>query len=109
MYHEGKDLDLHTYTMLTKPITIKHGGFGGALETDYLYAAGSDDFRGYVWKIPPLSVLEEQRKVFSADEWENRRSPITEIGELFNCPETLVIILMESCLSSQRLLEASKR
>lgn len=61
--------------------TMKHGSFGGpGFETDDLYAAGSDDFRGYVWKIPPLSVLEEQRKVFSANEWENRPSPVTEIA-----------------------------
>lgn len=47
-----------------------------------MYVAGSDDFRGYVWKIPPLSVLEEQRKVLSINEWENCRSATTEVGEL---------------------------
>ena len=61
---------------------MKHGNFGGpGLETDGLYATGSDDFQGYVWKIPPLSVLEEQRKVFSINEWENGQSASTEIGE----------------------------
>lgn len=72
--------------MLTKPNAIKHGSFGGpGLETDILYAAGSDDFRGYVWKIPPLSVLEEQRKIFSVNEWEDRNhlSDITQVGESY--------------------------
>lgn len=68
--------------MLTKLTTIKHGSFGGpSLETDDLYVAGSDDFRGYVWKIPPLAVLEEQRKILSVSEWEIYPS-LTEIGEL---------------------------
>jgi DDB1- and CUL4-associated factor 5 len=71
---------------------IKHGSFGGpGLETDDLYAAGSDDFRGYVWKIPPLSVLEEQRKVFSVNEWENYQSDTTEVGELHDLPATLLV------------------
>ena len=68
--------------MLTKLIAIKHGSFGGpGLESDDLYASGSDDFRGYVWKIPPLSVLKEQRKEISVNEWENYQLPITEVGE----------------------------
>ena len=63
-------------------MAIKHGSFGGpGLKTDDLYGSGSDDFRGYVWKIPPLSVLEEQRRVFSANEWENYQPPISEVGE----------------------------
>ena len=92
MYYEGRDLDferlyIYIYTMLTKLIAIKHGSFGGpGLETDDLYASGSDDFRGYVWKIPPLSVLEEQRKVFSINEWDNYQPPITEVGKFFNFP-----------------------
>jgi hypothetical protein len=83
MYYEGREG--YIYTMLTKLIAIKHGSFGGpGLETDDLYASGSDDFRGYVWKIPPLSVLKDQRKVFSVNEWENYQPPITEVGELIN-------------------------
>ena len=82
-----RDLDFerfYIYTMLTKSIAIKQGNFGGpGLETDDFYASGSDDFRGYIWKIPPLSVLKEQRKIFSVNEWENYQSPRTEIGEPF--------------------------
>jgi len=50
--------------------TMKHGSFGGpGLETDDLYVAGSDDFRGYVWKIPPVNELLEQRQMVSARDW----------------------------------------
>ena len=36
---------------------------------DDMYGAGSDDFRGYIWKIPPLGQLTDQRQTMSADEW----------------------------------------
>lgn len=50
--------------------TIKHGSFGGpSLNSDAYYAAGSDDFRGYVWKIPETSVLTEQRREIGVDSW----------------------------------------
>lgn len=39
------------------------------MSEDVLYGAGSDDFRGYVWKIPELSTLLGLREVISADEW----------------------------------------
>ncbi|KAF8719093.1 hypothetical protein AX14_011463 [Amanita brunnescens Koide BX004] len=53
--------------------TMKHGSFGGpALETDDLFVSGSDDFRGYVWKIPPLAELLGEREVISAREWESQ-------------------------------------
>jgi WD repeat-containing protein 22 len=35
-----------------------------------MYAGGSDDFRGYVWKVPPISQLVALRNEFSAAEWE---------------------------------------
>lgn len=48
----------------------QHGSFGGpSLTSDAYYAAGSDDFRGYVWKIPETPVLLGQRKEISADRW----------------------------------------
>lgn len=54
----------------------QHGAFGGpGMDTrDNLYAAGSDDFRGYVWKIPPLQELKEQREKYSAEEWVSSNS-----------------------------------
>lgn len=102
-------LTLNDYNQ--KLIAIKHGSFGGpGLETDDLYGCGSDDFRGYVWKIPPLSVLKERRKEFSINEWENYQPLIAEVGELFNflflwglCPEIFIFYFL-----SQRSLKATK-
>ncbi|KZT64278.1 WD40 repeat-like protein [Daedalea quercina L-15889] len=50
--------------------TIKHGSFGGGglLDEPY-YCAGSDDFRAYMWKIPPSAVLTQRRREISAEDW----------------------------------------
>ncbi|KAF7364852.1 WD40 repeat-like protein [Mycena venus] len=53
--------------------TMKHGGFGGPGldgEADVLYVAGSDDFRAYVWALPPPATLAAQRTVISHAEWD---------------------------------------
>lgn len=42
------------------------------METDDLYVGGSDDFRGYVWKIPPLAELLGERAIISARDWESK-------------------------------------
>lgn len=53
--------------------SFKRGSFGSAgLDNDELYSAGSEDFRAYVWKIPGLSELAEQRIEISSDEWAAR-------------------------------------
>ncbi|KAI0043947.1 WD40 repeat-like protein [Auriscalpium vulgare] len=50
--------------------TIKHGSFGGpGRDGDGYFSSGSDDFRGYLWKIPPLEELKRMRETVSADEW----------------------------------------
>ncbi|CAK5270523.1 unnamed protein product [Mycena citricolor] len=50
--------------------TMKHGSFGGpGLNTDSLYAAGSDDFRAYIWALPPSHELTERRRVMSYRDW----------------------------------------
>ncbi|KAF9779652.1 WD40 repeat-like protein [Thelephora terrestris] len=50
--------------------TIKHGSFGGpSLTSDAYYGAGSDDFRGYVWKIPETAMLLERRREIDVDSW----------------------------------------
>ncbi|KAJ7256817.1 WD40-repeat-containing domain protein [Mycena haematopus] len=55
----------------TNTCTMKHGAFGGpGLDTDVLYAAGSDDFRAYVWALPPPESLAAQRTVLSYAEWD---------------------------------------
>lgn len=43
--------------------TTKHCSFQG----DYL-ATGSDDFRGYVWKVPPRRTMMDRRRVMSREE-----------------------------------------
>ncbi|KAF8133718.1 WD40 repeat-like protein [Boletus edulis] len=50
--------------------TMKSGAFGGpGMNEDILYGAGSDDFRGYVWRIPELSTLLGLRQEINVDEW----------------------------------------
>ncbi|KAI0028268.1 WD40-repeat-containing domain protein, partial [Vararia minispora EC-137] len=51
-------------------VTIKHGSFGGlGKEEDEFYTAGSDDFRGYVWKIPSSADLERRRTISNGLGW----------------------------------------
>lgn len=59
---------------------MKHGSFGGpGLATDEYFSAGSDDFRGYVWKLPDTPELIDRRKLFNVDEWAIHDSP-DEVG-----------------------------
>lgn len=52
--------------------TTKHGSFGGPVGASpgdgLLYAAGSDDFRAYVWKVPSLEALRKQRCKIEKDQ-----------------------------------------
>ena len=49
---------------------MQHGSFGGpGLDVDDMYAAGSDDFRCYVWKVPSALELMEQRQTLTAESW----------------------------------------
>src|SRR6267154_3238293 len=50
------------------------------MDEDDMYGAGSDDFRGYVWKIPPLISLQGLRKEITANEWYTREWSDT-VGE----------------------------
>lgn len=62
--------------------TIKHVSFGGPSlyghgkgtfeDTDQFLATGSDDFRGYVWRLPPTSYLLAKREEMEDDnnQWE---------------------------------------
>ncbi|KAF5340637.1 hypothetical protein D9611_007483 [Ephemerocybe angulata] len=57
--------------------TMKHGHFGGpGLDSDAFYGAGSDDFRGYLWRIPPTSQLLEQRVEVSPVDWWSEKEQI---------------------------------
>jgi len=46
----------------------KHGSLATFDNVTYL-SAGSDDFRGYVWKIPNIEEMKERREVVSKDDW----------------------------------------
>ena len=49
--------------------TIKHISFGGpGLDFDNYLSTGSDDFRGYVWKLPPTADLLERRTIIEDDD-----------------------------------------
>ncbi|KAG8857335.1 hypothetical protein FRB96_005822 [Tulasnella sp. 330] len=43
---------------------MKHGSFSGSF-----YTTGSDDFRAYIWKIPPTAYLLDRRRQMSIEEW----------------------------------------
>ncbi|KAG6831737.1 hypothetical protein H0H87_004006 [Tephrocybe sp. NHM501043] len=55
------------------PIAVQskyNGAFGSFdLNGTEFYSAGSEDFRGYVWKVPDVARLEDQRVEVSADDW----------------------------------------
>ncbi|KAL4263274.1 hypothetical protein AB1N83_004308 [Pleurotus pulmonarius] len=56
--------------------TIKHGSFGSmGFESDGFYSAGSDDFRGYLWKVPGVAHLVNQRRQIKEREWGSQISP----------------------------------
>ncbi|KAL1745791.1 WD40-repeat-containing domain protein [Schizophyllum fasciatum] len=48
--------------------TMKHGSFSGEAFQGKYYAAGSDDFRGYIWRIPDINELLERRVVIPRNE-----------------------------------------
>jgi WD repeat-containing protein 22 len=57
---------------------MKSGAFGGpGMDEDDMYGAGSDDFRAYVWKIPPLMDLQGLRKEITPHDWYTREWPDT--------------------------------
>ena len=49
--------------------TIKHVSLGGpGLDEDIYLSTGSDDFRGYVWRIPSVEELLERRELLGRGE-----------------------------------------
>jgi WD repeat-containing protein 22 len=69
------------------------GAFGGpGMSEDILYGAGSDDFRGYVWKIPELSTLLGFRQEISADEWMTHEWT-GACGEFLDSPKVILVHL----------------
>ncbi|KAG5734664.1 DDB1- and CUL4-associated factor 5, partial [Termitomyces sp. T112] len=56
--------------------TIKNGAFGSfGLVNDEFYCAGSEDFRGYMWKVPSVDQLVNQRIEVSAEDWASKSWP----------------------------------
>ncbi|GAA5842010.1 hypothetical protein JCM11251_001988 [Rhodosporidiobolus azoricus] len=55
--------------------TTKHGSFGGGVGAapgkGLYYAGGSDDFKAYVWEVPDVERLREQRKTVSNEALQN--------------------------------------
>lgn len=53
---------------------IQNGSFGGTPDDNLYYAAGSDDFRAYIWKVPSTELLLSQRtnanKFVRLSDWE---------------------------------------
>lgn len=50
------------------------------MDEDDMYGAGSDDFRAYVWRIPPLMTLQGLRQEITPHDWYAREWPDT-VGE----------------------------
>ena len=56
--------------------TVKRGSFGFEGQSGSLYyVSGSDDFRAYGWRIPPVEKLVEQREQMEIDDWMHRGEP----------------------------------
>ena len=70
----------------------QNGSFGGSGDNLY-YAAGSDDFAAYVWKVPPLESLKERGRNLtgaeSESEWVNPSSAVPLIGRSSSCDTVL--------------------
>ncbi|KAG6809995.1 hypothetical protein H0H92_013777 [Tricholoma furcatifolium] len=59
----------------SSPQTASFGNFG--LDSGDFFSAGSDDFRGHVWKIPSIERLTGERIELSADDWMTQDWPHT--------------------------------
>ena len=66
----------------------QHGSFGGFGLLDHCssndeeyYAAGSDDFCAYLWRIPSVGDLKAAREISQAEQWYSEKSD--EIGRPF--------------------------
>jgi len=63
------------------------------MNEDILYGAGSDDFRGYVWRIPELSTLLGLRQEINADEWMSHEWT-GACGESLDSPDVILVHLL---------------
>lgn len=79
--------------------TMKQGSFGGpGLDVDTLYAAGSDDFRAYIWSLPPPAALAAQRTFISYEDWDaGAHSGIVAFAERTTGPRCVPAQLQTPC------------
>ncbi|TFK24981.1 WD40 repeat-like protein [Coprinopsis marcescibilis] len=75
--------------------TMKHGSFGSlGTNSDQYYGAGSDDFCAYLWKIPSISELKDQRKEINPlDWWTKETSDTTAFTDGFSQPKFIPVDL----------------
>ncbi|KZO97086.1 WD40 repeat-like protein [Calocera viscosa TUFC12733] len=88
----------------TNKCTTKHGGFGGDEHGSLYYGTGSDDFRGYCWKIPPLQTLLHKRHEIEPSSWKTR----SNISMAFAKSKTSTKHLPERILTPSYRLEGHK-
>ncbi|KAI0802032.1 WD40 repeat-like protein [Irpex lacteus] len=74
--------------------TMKHGSFGGpGLDVDEYYAAGSDDFCGYVWKIPSIPEMKVLRETLTDAEYYQYPRDTVAFTSTLSSPRTIPLSL----------------
>ncbi|THH16523.1 hypothetical protein EW146_g4128 [Bondarzewia mesenterica] len=59
-----------------KVLIRQHGSFGGpGPDGDGYFSCGSDDFRGYVWKLPSSGALARRRRIIDEEGWRSKQWP----------------------------------
>lgn len=67
-------------------MVIQNGCLGGPTATrQEFYASGSDDFRAYIWEIPPSDQLKLSRQELREKDWNDLPHPEL-IGSLASSP-----------------------
>lgn len=61
------------------------------MATDEYFSAGSDDFRGYVWKLPDAAEITQRREKVCADNWAVHDLPY-DMGKFSRHYRVLVVI-----------------
>jgi WD repeat-containing protein 22 len=59
------------------------------MDYDAFYGAGSDDFRGYIWQIPPVAQLLEEREEISPVDWLSNASETPGLVGAYPIPHPL--------------------
>ncbi|GAA6048581.1 hypothetical protein JCM3770_002039 [Rhodotorula araucariae] len=74
--------------------TTKHGSFGGGSGAEpgrgLYYAAGSDDFRAYVWAVPSVEALREGRRAVGEKDLGDRVAAIAPASQILTGHRSVV-------------------